>query len=223
MSELQVRSTSPSGFIDTEELYKQRLAQGADPEWAKRDKETQEAHWRELESKVSPVGVLGLDSRLDQVRFEQKIPDAAFRTQASFDRVYLHQLPDNDELELAMKGGLISRTETNKTKARYEASRGIVISAGLYAMDVLRTNGFRLGDVVAFLRLSPYRHTYDTIAGKEQNYLVLRVGDLTGCEGLRARVREGRAVLKLNDQNQHVYVQDGVEEKPLVPEGDPSY
>jgi hypothetical protein len=140
---------------------------------------------------MSPPGALeGLqDPRLEEARLKYGIPDSVFGIDALFDRILVWQLPRvfGDLIE----GTLLIKPESARQREEESTPRGVVVSAGLKALDNLRSNGVELGDVVNFIRLSPWKLTLQEIAGVEINVLILRDGDLISSEELPRRRRRG--------------------------------
>lgn len=162
-------------------------------------------HDERVSAKISPEGELGLPRKLDLVRLKYRIPDGAFRLQAVFDRIYVYQVPwDNKE---TFGDSPIIKPDTVKHKETVQAPLGVIISAGLKAMDILRSNGLDLGHTVGLIRLAPYRIECDTIGGKTIEILVMNSGDLVGGEELakQLRAREARIVFD-EELQQHIYV-----------------
>ena len=58
------------------------------------------------------------------------------------------------------------------------ACLGIIVSAGLLALDEMASNGHHVGDLVAFVQWSVYRLPTTHIAGHEFPLLVLKAGDI---------------------------------------------
>jgi hypothetical protein len=135
---------------------------------------------------ISPPGALGLPAKLDHNRCKHGIPDSVFTVEALFDRIFVWQLPRvfGDVIE----GTMLIKPETARQREEESTPRGVIVSAGLKALDNLRSNGVNVGDVVNFIRLSPWKLTLQEIAGVEVNVLILRDGDLIASEDLvRAR------------------------------------
>jgi hypothetical protein len=140
---------------------------------------------------ISPPGALeGLqDPRLEDARLKYGIPDSVFHTDALFDRIFVWQLPRvfGDVIE----GTTLIKPEGVRQREEEGTPRGVVVSAGLKALDSLRSNGVELGDVVNFIRLSPWKLTMQEIRGVEVNVLILRDGDLIASEELPRRRKQG--------------------------------
>lgn len=131
---------------------------------------------------------LGLGPLVDQKRWKYGIVDAAWHGQHPlFDRVLVWQLSE-DEGD-TYNGGLILKTETQKKRELVEAPRGVIVGAGLGALDVLRSNGVDIGHTVGFTRLAPFRRPIGVFAGVPLALIVLHVGDLVDSEDLGAQVK----------------------------------
>jgi len=137
-----------------------------------------------IAKRVSPPGGLpGVSGRyplLEQRRLEHGIPDSAMAIRAVFDRIYVFQVPD--EVEKSLAAGRIIMTDVKKAIELQSTPRGIIVSAGLNALDVMWSHGIDVGSIVRLQRLAPFHMRYDVIDMKEQYLLVMRIGDITGCE-----------------------------------------
>ena len=137
-----------------------------------------------IAERISPPGQLrgvsGTHPLLEDRRHEFGIPDSAMSVRAVFDRIYVFQVPDAVERSLA--SGLIVMTDVKKAIELQSTPRGVIVSAGLSALDVMWSHGIELGSVVRLQRLAPFHMRYDVIDMKEQYLLVMRIGDITGCE-----------------------------------------
>lgn len=131
---------------------------------------------------VSPAGALGLPGKLDLERRKYGIPDSVFSVEAVYDRIFIYQLPRvfGDLIE----GTSLVKPESVRKREEESTPRGVIVSAGLKALDNLRSNGMDLGHVVNFIRLSPWKLTLQEICGMEINVLILRDGDIIASEEL---------------------------------------
>jgi hypothetical protein len=168
----------------------------------------------EVRKKMSPRGVLGLSPHLDARRLEFGITDGAFRVQAAFDRILVHQIP-----MMHFAGGkfgedsMIHLPDSAKRAREFSAPRGVVISAGLKALDEMRSNGIELGDIISFLHVSPWAIEVDMIGGKAMKVLVMHAGNIIGCEDTTARLRK-RELFVDGPVTAHIYVNRGTGERP---------
>src|SRR5687768_1848846 len=140
-----------------------------------------------VRAQMSPEGALGLPEALDKKRLEYGLIDAYFDQVAVFEKVFVYQIEDDGGEFYG--GGLIARTDEARSKDRLEAPRGILLSAGLKALDALRSNGIELGDIVTFTRGAVTRVRVGWVAGKQEWLTVLYVDDISGCLEQAARMR----------------------------------
>jgi len=93
-----------------------------------------------------------------------------------------------------------------KSREMREAPRGIILNAGLLALDNLQSHGMDLGFVVSFITNAPWRMRVDTIGGNDVYALVLRDGDIIGSEDTRELLRREMMTIGYNaDSKQHFY------------------
>lgn len=135
---------------------------------------------RELEMKMRAhfalPGSLGLPALLDDKRCKYGIPDSAWDDQPVFNKIFVWQLPIDEAGTYG--GGLIVKTEERKARERSEAPRGVIVSAGLQALDELRSHGVDVGHTVFFTHLAPFRKRLPPIDGKEPALVILHAGDI---------------------------------------------
>jgi hypothetical protein len=181
-----------------------------------------EAADEQVRKKMSRRGELGLPPLLDQRRLEFGITDGAFDVQASFDHILVFQLPEKSVENGTYGDTSIIVPENAKDNRKKSAPRGVIVSAGLKALDELRSNGMELGDIAMFNQISPWRIETDLIGGRWHYLLVLHTGHIIGSEDTTKRLRSGE--LKLSRHGQHVYSRlapDGLYEdadEPVNPE-----
>jgi co-chaperonin GroES (HSP10) len=148
-----------------------------------------------LKAKMSPPGALGLPPLLEEHRLKYGIPDGAFKVQALFDRIFVFPIDafDGDEAEKTT-GGLF-KPNTTKLKDKQEGHRGVIISAGLTAMDRLMSHGVELGDIVITNKNVPYANRCEQLSEFDVFTLIMREADLAGDETLQARIRAGKQLI----------------------------
>ena len=168
-------------------------------------------HVEALRARILPPGEgvtkWNLSPLLDKRRMEHLIPDGAFDSMPMFDRVHIYQIGQkqlvNDGVERHGDTSIIM-TENAKGYTRESNPRGIIVGAGLQALDSLRSHGADLGHIVRFQRLSPYRHEIDNVFGRPYYILVMNVGCITASEdaeedrrsgGMKVVIRDGRHVI----------------------------
>lgn len=152
----------------------------------------------ERASKMSPPGTLGLPEKLDALRLEHGITDGYFEFQCIWDRIFVFQTFAFDS-KTFVPGGLIELSDNDKKVERYSSPRGIIIGAGLMALDALRSHGQELGDTVCFIQQAPWRMEVDRIGGHSEWMLIFRVGDISGNLSLQERLRAKAARVEYDE------------------------
>jgi hypothetical protein len=113
---------------------------------------------------------------LNERRHQYLIPDEAFEYAAMFDRVLVWQV---SRFEGETYGNsLIVMPDSTKENERNRACLGIVVAAGLRALDEIRSHGADLGHLVAHARNVIFRLPFATIGGKDCHLIVLTAGDI---------------------------------------------
>lgn len=146
---------------------------------------------------------IGLGPLVDKKRWQYGIPDMAFFNQSpAFNRVLVAQIPEVGEESETYAGTNIIKTEVTKKRDQVEAPRGIIVGAGLQALDELRSNGMDIGHTVGFTRLAPFRRRAGIIAGQPILLIVLVAGDIVDSEdlGYHLKQRSCRIVAKPNEE-----------------------
>jgi len=173
---------------------------------------------------MSPPGSLGLPPLLEERRLQVGITDGAFCVQPYNDSVFVHQINRMDQETYAGTGIIMIADE--KRREKEQTPQGIVVAAGLVALDSLRMNGMDLGHLVTFCRIAPWRIQTDWIEGNSwEEVLVFRVGDIVGSTDLAENLRDGRVKVRFDPENYEHYYEDenGVNWHPqrdtaLIPE-----
>jgi hypothetical protein len=125
--------------------------------------------------------------------------------QAMYGRIIVYRIPDKAaERRTFVEGGVIEMTEEAASGRAWRAPRGIIVSAGLQAMDVLRGNGIGLGDMIWMASHTPWRFEVDSKKTGEK------------VETVEFFFRAGSAKVELRD-GKHQYTVDG----DAVPRFDP--
>jgi hypothetical protein len=148
-----------------------------------------------IKERMSPPGALALPEKLEAARLEHGIPDGFFRARAGFDRCFVFPLdPFDTNAELPKyPGSSLYRAQTTQRKDQQEGYRGVLISAGLTAMDRLMSHGYELGDIVMTNKNVPFARRVESLEGFDMFVLVMRDGDFAGNETLEEDIRAGRA------------------------------
>ena len=183
------------------------------------------------------AGTMGLPALLDARRIKYNIPNEAFDSMAYHDRIYLWQVDplhqekivERDGPEAAGKfaGTGLYMPDVSRKASREETPRGVLVSAGLTALDHLVSHGITLGHLVNFVRLAPWRIPIASYGGHLQYLMVLRSGDIIGSEDVAANLKSKRIEVVV-DRTQgaatHVLVDDkGERWVPQIPFVDESY
>ena len=127
----------------------------------------------------------------------------AWPGQACFERVIIYRIPDEESASEKTEGGLWkapSRVDIDKDRS----PRGVVVSAGLEAMDVLVSNGMQLGELVWFAPHVPFRFVVGRKNNQDIQFYFMNVGDIVLSEDLLQRVADGDAKLTKVGKT-HVY------------------
>ena len=163
---------------------------------------------------VSPLGAIhGIPPLLDARRVQWKIPDGAFQVAPLYDRIYVYQIP----MYIKKKGAIFMSEVKEKAELR-TGSRGILVAAGMKALDAIRSNGCDLGHIVRTNHVNPWRMPIDFAEGKEYDLLVMEAGYLTGSEDLADMLRSGAVKTGFNQAGDHVFLdQEGNAWDPVMP------
>ncbi len=159
-----------------------------------------------IDSAFPGPGALGLPRLLDEKRIKYGIPATAWKSQAVFNKILVWQLPIDESATYG--GGLIVKTDERKARERNEAPRGVIVSAGLQALDELRSHGVDIGHTVHFTHTAPFRKRLPAIAGKEPSLVILHSGDIFDSEELAETLKARRARIIARDVEgvtQHFY------------------
>lgn len=149
-----------------------------------------------LEKSLMPRGFFNIPMILDERRFEYAIPNGAFAAFPAFDKVYVWQINLTERNTYATDGAII-KPDARIAHDRNTAPRGIIVSAGLQALDSLRSSGFDLGHIIRFKKFSPFIQPVEEIDGVELTVMVIRDGDIVASEDL-ARAYHHREVSIVN-------------------------
>lgn len=144
-----------------------------------------------IKARMAPPGGLRLPPKLEAARLKHGIPDGFFRACAGFDRIFVFPLDPFDQDE-KIPGSSLYRAQLTKQKDLQEGYRGVLISAGLTAMDRLMSHGYELGDIVMTNKNVPFARRVEQLEGFDMFVLVMRDGDLAGNETLQADIVAGK-------------------------------
>ena len=103
--------------------------------------------------------------------------------------------------------GLIQLSDKAKEAARYMAPQGIIVSAGLAALDMMTSHGIGLGHMVWFIRQSPWRIVCGQMAGRDVELIMLRSAELAGSFDTASLLKERRIRMKA-EEGEHRYISE---------------
>jgi hypothetical protein len=157
-----------------------------------------------LRKHMSSAKKLRLPKMLERRRQEYSLTDGFFRVQAAFDRCYVYQIPVFEHESYG--DGLIVRPESTRSREQNEAPRGVLISAGLKAMDALRSNGIDIGHIVTFAHYVVATMVVDMVDGIPLKVSVMNAGHVSGSEDTRLALLEGRCRIEYDKETgEHFY------------------
>jgi hypothetical protein len=175
----------------------------------------------ELAANFAEPGRLGLPKMLEAKRIKYGIPNSAFESQPLFDQVLLWPVPI--EASKTYGGGLIAKTDAVLKRELTEAPKGVIVAAGLSALDQLRSHGADIGHTIFFYQLAPLRMRLPAIAGKEASLIMIQARYVFGSEELAAnlKARACRIISRENEAGvaEHFYIdENGKTWKPAAVE-----
>lgn len=132
--------------------------------------------------------MLGLELLTKRV-FEYKIP--AWPGQALYERVLIFKIPEestaSDEIDIG-DGHKLVKPETRVGVDVSRCPRGIIVSAGLRAMDIMRAQGMELGELVWFAPHVPFRFVVKQRSRQDDEFSFMNVGDIILSEDVLGRL-----------------------------------
>ena len=141
---------------------------------------------------------------LNDKRRKYGIPLSAFTSQPVFDQILVYQIPV-DESKTYGESGLVKTDQTLKAELT-EAPRGVIVAAGLTALDQLASHGVAVGHTIYFYQIAPLRMRLPPIGGKTPALVMIQARYVFGSEELaeNLKTRKVRTIAKPNA--------DGIEE-----------
>jgi hypothetical protein len=195
-----------------EEMAKIRDAQpeGSDA-WRQADGELETIKLERVckAEKMSPPGTLNLPDLLERRRWEAGIIDEAFRLFPVGENVFIYQMRVLEGASFA--GTHLFAGVGAKEADRYSAGRGVIVSAGLRALDYLWSFGVEPGHIIRVAKLSILRiqlggHT----AGTEEYLMVMNCSECRASTDLGHDIVDGLARITRDPRGKHLLVyQDG--------------
>lgn len=150
-------------------------------------------------------------SLLERRIAEYDIPD--WPGEATFARILVYRIPDKAaKRNTFIEGGSIVMPETTQSNNEFRSPRGIIVSAGLQAMDILRGNGMQLGEMIWMSSHTPWRFQVDTKEdGKDVEFYFMQAGDVTLSEDLLQARKENKIRVELREgKHQLVIAEDRI-------------
>lgn len=204
-------------FAQVDGLRKEKPSRGVDiskmensaDAYVRDEAEKAKALDRAIRAKMSPRGKLGLPKALEEARWKYGMIDEVFGVTAYFNQVFVWQLPDK---EVKLGSGILALPEMAAKRIKQSTPSGIIVAAGLEARDALRGHGHKDGDIVLFVRLSPWRIETGHVNGNFEfgHLIVLPAGNIVGNLSQRERMIGKNAKQKIVCRNgQHLLEDDG--------------
>jgi hypothetical protein len=137
----------------------------------------------DLLASLAPRGTFNIPDLLDERRFEYGIHNGCFEHFPLYDKVYIWQL-NMTERRTYSEGGAILKPDARIAHDRNTAPRGIIVAAGLQALDSLRSSGCDIGHIVRFKKFSPFMQPIGEVKGVVLDVMVIRDGDIVSSEDL---------------------------------------
>lgn len=144
-------------------------------------------------------------SLLDDRIKEFNLPPCPY--QPAFDRFVLVTIPEPQAArDTFVEGGLLVTPESVRDRQKKASPRGVIVAAGLTAMDQLRGHGIGLGSIVWVARFSPWRHEVEkTKDGFSIEMMFLRASDVVGCEDTLKQLHDGELKIVYGEDGKHRY------------------
>ncbi len=135
---------------------------------------------------------------LDEKRRKYGIPLSAFTSQPMFDQILVWQIPV-DESKTYGESKLV-KTDTTLKQELTEAPRGVIVAAGLTALDQLASHGAAVGHTIYFYQIAPLRMRLPPLAGKSPALVMIQARYVFGSEELseNLKTRKVRTIARLN-------------------------
>lgn len=170
---------------------------------------------------MSPPGELGLNPLLERRRIEFDIVDAYFRHDAAFDRVFVYQFESEQFANGKYGDTSIWMPDTVRSKELHYSPNGVLVSAGLSALEQLRPHGILPGHIIYMADPSPLAINVDIAGALPQKMLIMNSRDISGSEDIRTALTSGRVRKVWDPKTRHYELKtpDGEDWDPLdVPE-----
>lgn len=178
-----------------------------------------EAIAKQMHERMAPPGSFNLPPLLEERRWRYGIPDNAFRVQASFERLLVWPIEPIEMASISSGAGIVIPDQVRE-RMKSGSPRGVIVSAGLKALDALRTNGMDIGHVVLYTHYVIGTYPVMYADGKELKLLIMTAGDITGSEDTMEAIKAGKMEIRWNPAtNEHGYAAPGADHllSPVIP------
>lgn len=202
---MTTHSSAETIIMGTEKVEISALkAQGMDERVVKRQEEESAAI---LENMSPPGAFPWLPPLLEKRRLSMGLVDQLFTVQACYHKLFVWQLDAIDMLDgMAGKGSKIHVPGFTEDREHAETPRAIIISAGIDALDSLRSHGMDLGHIIIMQREAPHGIRVATVYGEKKVLMILEDGDICGSEDLAFEIAAGRCESFYDtEENVHKY------------------
>lgn len=117
------------------------------------------------------------------------------------ENILVYQIPaDTDSAE---KIGSLYVPDSVRAAKEQRSPRGVIVSAGWKALDVLHSHGMELGEMIWFADYAPFRFQteYNVEGDKKQvEFFFLNVGSIKLSEDLQGRIDRGEIVVNFDTE-----------------------
>lgn len=126
------------------------------------------------------------------------------------DTVLVYPMPEEKATrETYIPGGVLVKPERTQEREMRASPRGLLVAAGLRAMDYLRGYYIELGHIVWLARLSAWRHEVERRSdGEPIDMFFMNAGDVKGSEDVARMRREGTLRLVVGEDGMHKFETD---------------
>lgn len=152
-----------------------------------------------LKASLAPPGTFNIPMLLEERRHKYLIPNGAFEHFPLWDKVYVWQITAAERSTYS-EGGTILKPEARLAYDRNTSPRGIIVSAGLKALDALRSTGADIGHIIRFKKYAPFMQEVAEIDGRTLELMVIRDGDIVSSEDI-ANLYHKRTISIVNVAN----------------------
>lgn len=138
---------------------------------------------------------------LEEARWQYMIPDDAWKVWPTYDRVMVYQVPQLFTRKKVGAQGILHAADVTQDREHRTSCEGIVISAGLTALDHLRSAGIEVGHRVVFVQNYMYRRRVGY--GEDEYVGIMRSGDICAGFELAERLVDGVESIDQSNPTDH--------------------